>query len=89
MSNTIFSGSDESSSSTGKDPLDFPLASSRFCTVWLAEDDNDDVYLSVKVEPAHLGSFSYNVSPTRRAEDFLEKIRDAWKQKIQGGGDDE
>lgn len=69
----------DSEGSSGQDnALSYPLASSSHVTVWLSENDSGDAYFSIKLEPPMLATHSFNVYPTERAGDFLNRVRDAW-----------
>jgi len=80
-------------SSQNKDPLRFPVARNRFCTMWISEGD-DSYYFSLSLEVPFIGEENLSLSGTDKSQSLVNQIGETWKQQNQeeeegntGGGE--
>jgi hypothetical protein len=73
-----------------KDPLRFPVARNRFCTMWISEGD-DQYYFSLSLEIPFIGEENLSLSGTDKSQSLVNQIGETWKQQNQeaegNGGD--
>lgn len=86
MSDNPFTDDNDQSAQSDENPLKYPIASSRYVTVWIKEG-NDSYYLNITVDAPLLGKETFNVSSTDRSQGFLNQIGEAWKDHNKGGAE--
>lgn len=70
---------DVNTAESDKNPLRYPIASSRIVTIWLKKNDEGKGYFSVKLEPRFLEDANFSVRPTEKAQETVDKLVNYWE----------